>query len=110
MIEIRYNNPSKVLPMLTTLDSYSKFQKKVDHFINLIDTSVPEIYEMDRDIEKILEVARMHKVPGIDPIEQSIHALLLSIMTNAKANRSHYIALKAQIDALDELINLFHYS
>ena len=110
MIKIRYNNPSKVLPMLTTLDSYVKFQKKVGHFINLNDTCVPEIYEMDRDIEKILEVARIHKVPGLNPVEQTIHALLFSTMSNAKANRANYQALRAIIDALNQSINLSYYS
>lgn len=96
--------------MLTTLDSYVNFQNKIDHFTELIDDCIPEIFEMDRDIEKILKVARKHKVPGIGPTERSIHALLLSVIANVKANRAHYIALKARIDALDELINLSYYS
>ena len=96
--------------MLTTLDSYVNFQNRIDHFTELIDTCIPEIFEMDRDIEKILKVARKHNIPGIDPTEQSIHALLLSIIANVKANRAHYIALKARIDALNEFINLSLYS
>ena len=96
--------------MLTKLDSYVSFRNKIDHFIELIDDCVPEIYEMDRDIEKILEVARMHKVPGLNPTEQSIHAFLLSIMTNAKANRANYQALRAIIAALIQSINLSYYS
>ena len=96
--------------MLTKLDSYINFRNKIDHFINLIDTCVPEIYEMDRDIEKILEVARMHKIPGLNPTEQSIHAFLLSIMTNAKSNRANYQALRAIIDSLIQFINLSYSS
>lgn len=96
--------------MLTKLESYIRFRNKIDRFIKILDTNVPEIYEMDRDIEKILEVARMHKVPGLNPVEQSIHAFLLSIMTNAKANRAHYQSLRAIIDALIQSINLSYYS
>jgi len=96
--------------MLTTLDCYVNFRNKIDHFNELIETCIPQIFEMDRDIERILKVARKHQFPGIEPVEQSIHALLLSIMANIKANRAHYIALKARIDAMNELINLSYYS
>ena len=96
--------------MLTKLDSYVAFENRINYFIELIETCIPQIFEMDRDIERILKVARKHQVPGIEPTEQSIHALLLSIMANIKANRAHYIALKARIDAMNELINLSYYS
>jgi len=96
--------------MLTKLDSYISFRNRIDHFIKLIDNNIPEIYEMDRDIEKILEIARIHKIPGLDPTEQSIHAFLLSIMTNAKSNRANYQALRAIIDALIQFINLSYSS
>lgn len=96
--------------MLTKLESYTKFQKKVNHFIELIDNCVPELYEMERDIVKIIETTKRYKIPEIDYNEQSIYALLLSIMANTKANSTHYKALKARIEALNKFINLSHLS
>ena len=96
--------------MLTKLDSYICFRKEVDHIIKMSDSYVSDIYDMDRDIDDILRVAKEQNVPGIDPAEQSIHALLLSIMANIKANRAHYIALRARIDALNDFANLSHFS
>jgi len=110
MIEIRYINPSKVLPMLTKLDSYIRFQKNIAHVIKSFNDDVSTIYEMESDIEKFLEIARKQKVPGIDIDEKSLYALLYTVMANTKANRSHYIALKARIRAMNDFINLTHYS
>ena len=109
-MKIRYNNPSKLLPMLTTLDSYIKFHEKIDHIIGSFDDNVSEIYEMENDIEQFLELAKKQKVPGIDIDEKSIYALLYTIMANTKANRSHYIALKARIEVLSDFINLAYLS
>jgi hypothetical protein len=92
--------------MLTELESYTRFCETTDKFIKLIDACIPEIYEMDRDLEKILEAAKEKGVPGIDIAKQSIHATLLSIMASVKSNRSNYISLRARIDAIDKFINL----
>jgi len=96
--------------MLTKLDSYIKFQVNIDHVIKSFNNDVSEIYEMEGDIEKFLEIARKQKIPGIDIDEKSLYALLYTIMANTKANRSHYIALKARIESLNDFINLTHYS
>jgi hypothetical protein len=96
--------------MLTKLDSYIKFHKNIDSIIKSFDNTVSEIYEMESDIEKFLEIGGKQKVPGIDIGGKSIYALLYTIMANTKANRSHYIALKARIESLSDFINLANYS
>ncbi len=96
--------------MITQLDSYHSLTKKIDNLVGLLDSNIPGIFEMDKEIESILEIARMHNVPGIEQYGQSLHALLYSIAANARANRAHYIALKCRIDALNKLVNLSHYS
>jgi len=96
--------------MLTKLDSYIKFQENINHTIKSFDDNVSEIYDMENEIEQFLEIAKKQKVPGIDISEKSIYALLYTIMANTKANKSHYIALKARIESLNDFINLTHYS
>jgi len=101
MIKKRYNNPSKYLSMLTKLDSYVKFQNKIDHFIKLIDACVPEIYEMDRDIEKILEIARMLKE---DFLQQNAFHDVDSFCNMKK----QYLMLKTILRYYDKARNLYH--
>lgn len=96
--------------MLTKLESYIRFHEKIDHIIGSFDDNVSEIYKMERDIIKIIETTKRYKIPEIDYNEQSIYALLISIMANIKANRTHYLALKARIEALNKFINLSHLS
>lgn len=96
--------------MLTKLDSYIKFHKKIDYIIKSFDDNVSEIYEMENNIKQFLEIARKQNLPGIDIGEKSLYALLYTIMANTKANRSHYIALKARIEALSDFINLAYLS
>lgn len=96
--------------MLTKLDSYIRFQENINQSIKSFNDDVSQIYEMEGDIEKLLEIARKQKVPGIDIGEKSLYALLYTIMANTKSTRSHYIALKAHIKVLNDFINLTHYS
>ena len=96
--------------LMTRFDFYIDFHERTEQIINSSDDQLLEIHELDRDIGKILEVTKMYKIPGEDLTKQSIYALLLSIMANAKANRAHYIALKALIQSMDEFIDLYQCS
>jgi len=100
------NDHNKKVTLLTGLDSYRKFHKETNQIIDSFDNDVLKISEMEKNIEKILKVIKMHKIPGEDLTEKSIYAVLYTIMANTKANRSHYIALRAYIEALNDFMNL----
>jgi len=104
------NGRNEKFTLLTGLDSYIRFNKTTDQIINSFDDQASEICEMDQDLEKILKVIEMHKIPRIDLTRKSLYALLYSIITNVKANRAHHIALKSQIEALNDFINFSHCS
>lgn len=100
------NGPNKNGSLLTNLESYINFCTKTEKIINSFDDRIVEIYDLDKDLTKILEVVKMQKLPGLELTEQSIYAQILSIMTNARANKTHFICLKAQIRGLDGFLSI----
>ena len=96
--------------MLTKLDSFIKCRESANYQINHINKTIDCVWEISRDVDIIYKVAEKHNAPGLKQSHQSVDAMLLCIMAEIKASRSHYIALIAKIEALNDFINLTHYS
>jgi len=96
--------------MYTEIESYKNFQVKIEHIIKNFDDQISEIYEIDREIGKLLSIIKKQNIPGITLMEQSYYATMLSIMSNVKANRANYLSLRAKLESLVKYYTITCYS